>query len=156
MEANRNLSPVAVLDPVEDGGPRVAGLQRRLGVLLNHQRHAEDGGRTEQQPDDDAGRSGQDEPIHPAKVAPSENQTMSELFWRSESCVVMVGYTADGSLEFHGDDLAAFGTPGHGYEYFVTVAAEQFAGAATCPRRRRRGRRAAAVIASGRRRHGRG
>jgi hypothetical protein len=52
---------------------------------------------------------------------------MSELFWRSESCVVMVGYAADGSLEFHGDDVAAFGTPGHGYEYFITVAPEQFA-----------------------------
>ena len=52
---------------------------------------------------------------------------MSELFWRSESCVVMVCYPADGSLEFHGDDVSAFGTPGHAYEYYVTVAPEQFA-----------------------------
>ena len=52
---------------------------------------------------------------------------MSETFWRSDSCVVTVGYTADGALEFHGDDLRAFGTPGHGYEYVVTVAPTQFA-----------------------------
>jgi hypothetical protein len=127
VRRSADLSPVAVLDPVEYGGPRVARLQRRLRVLLNHQRHAEDGGGTEQQSDDDAGRGGQDEPFHSAKVAPSDNQTMSELFWRSESCVVMVGYTADGSLEFHGDDVRAFGTPGHGYEYFITVDAGQFA-----------------------------
>lgn len=127
MRRPADLRPVAVLDPVEHGRPRIACLQRRLRVLLNHERHPEYGCGAEQQSNDDAGRSGQDEPIHSAKVAPSQNQEMSEPFWRSDSCVVTVGYTSDGALEFHGDDVRAFGTPGHGYEYFVTVHATQFA-----------------------------
>ena len=51
---------------------------------------------------------------------------MSEPFWRSDSCVVTVGYAVGGALEFHGDDRRAFGTPGHAYEYVVTVPPAQF------------------------------
>ena len=52
---------------------------------------------------------------------------MSEPFWSSDSCVVTIGYTAAGALEFHGDDVRAFATPGYGYEYVVTVPEAQFA-----------------------------
>lgn len=35
-------------------------------------------------------------------------------------------YTEAGDLEFIGQDLAAFGQPGYEYEYFITVASDQF------------------------------
>jgi hypothetical protein len=49
------------------------------------------------------------------------------MFWRSDSCTVEASYAADGALQFSGQDLRAFGTPGYAYEYVVTVAAGQFA-----------------------------
>ena len=62
------LAAVAVLDPVEHRRRRIACLQRRLGVLLHHQRDPEDRGRTQQQADDDAGRSGHQKPVHAAQT----------------------------------------------------------------------------------------
>ena len=46
---------------------------------------------------------------------------MSRPFWRTDSCTVTVGHTADGGIEFRGYDRSAFGTPGHEYEYVVSV-----------------------------------
>lgn len=38
----------------------------------------------------------------------------------------MVGYRADGALEFSGHDVRAFGTAGYEYEYVIVVASDQF------------------------------
>lgn len=47
-------------------------------------------------------------------------------FWRSGTCSVWVGYGEDGALTFHGEDSAYLGDPDHHYEYWVTVAPDQF------------------------------
>jgi hypothetical protein len=48
------------------------------------------------------------------------------LIWRSGSCRAWVGYDGDGALVFSGEDSAYLGEPGHTYEYWVTVAPDQF------------------------------
>src|ERR1700754_693326 len=48
------------------------------------------------------------------------------VFLRGGACCVWLKYTEAGELEFSGQDLAAFGQPGYEYEYFITVAPDQF------------------------------
>ena len=66
---HRGLAAVAVLDPVEHRRLRVAPGERRLGVLLHHQRDPEDRGCTQQQADHDAGGGGCNKAIHSCKLA---------------------------------------------------------------------------------------
>ncbi|MDA2892491.1 hypothetical protein PDG61_16340 [Mycolicibacterium sp. BiH015] len=47
-------------------------------------------------------------------------------FWRSGTCSVWVEYDDWGSLVFHGDDSAYMGDPERSYEYWVTVAPQEF------------------------------
>lgn len=51
---------------------------------------------------------------------------MSEPFWKSDSATVTAGYAPDGGLQFCGHDLRAFATPGHEYEYVITVDGAEF------------------------------
>ena len=60
------LAAVAVLNPVEHRRRRITRRQRRLGVLLDHQGHAEHRRGSQQQTHQGAGSSGQCEAGHPA------------------------------------------------------------------------------------------
>jgi len=48
------------------------------------------------------------------------------VFWRNDTCVVWVGYNDAGELEFYGDEDAFMGDDGHNYQYWITVAPDQF------------------------------
>jgi len=48
------------------------------------------------------------------------------VFWRNATCTVRVSYNDDGSLVFFGDESAYMGDEGHNYEYWITVAPDQF------------------------------
>jgi hypothetical protein len=54
-------------------------------------------------------------------VPPSER-----VFWRNATCTVRVSYDDSGSLVFCGDESAYMGDEGHNYEYWITVAPDQF------------------------------
>jgi len=51
---------------------------------------------------------------------------VATVFWAGDSCTVWLDYRADGGLEFNGQDLGGFGTPGDHYEYVVTVPIAEF------------------------------
>ncbi|MGE0217884.1 hypothetical protein [Mycolicibacterium sp.] len=48
------------------------------------------------------------------------------LIWRAGTARVWVSYDDTGALVFAGEDSAYLGEPGHSYEYWVTVAPEEF------------------------------
>ncbi len=48
------------------------------------------------------------------------------VFWRNATCTVRVSYNDGGSLVFNGDESAYMGDEGHNYEYWITVAPDQF------------------------------